>query len=207
MLRGWPCRSRVGHWQADAGAQSSRLMGGWLRGDSQSPSNCPLGRRVLGMLLQRERFKRLGNDFATASPASIDARMAGCFSGLVLLVERRTGADFYVIAAPKECHGPPSFDEFGTCHSAVSCRQAWDFAQMACDLCRRRPAGARFARRGPSDDGHGDRGLVRLRVALRMQPETASSTLPCRLIRDFDLTRCAVDARELLLCVAGMATT
>ena len=109
-----PCRSKMarlralGHWQVDAGAQSSRLVGGWLRGDSQSPSNCPLGRRVLGMVLQRERFKRLGNDFATASPASIDARMAGCFSGLVLLVERRTGADFYVIAAPKECHGPPS---------------------------------------------------------------------------------------------------
>ena len=85
----------------------------FLRGDGQTPSNCPLSRRMLGVLLQRKRFEGLGNDFASASPASIDARMIRGFSGLILLVELRTNADFYVIAAPKECHGSPSFDEFG----------------------------------------------------------------------------------------------
>ena len=76
----------------------------FLRGDGQPPSNCPLSRRVLGMVLQRKRFGGLGNDFASASAASIDAGVVGCFAGLVLLVELRTDADFYVIAAPKERH-------------------------------------------------------------------------------------------------------
>ena len=75
-----------------------------LRGDGQSPSNCPLSRRVLGVVLRRKRFRGLGNDFASASAAPIDARMDGCFSGLVLLVELRAVADFYVIAAPEERH-------------------------------------------------------------------------------------------------------
>jgi hypothetical protein len=61
------------------------------------------------MVLQRKRFGGLGNDFAAASAASIDAWMAGCFSGLVLLVELRTVADFDVIAAPEERHRSPSF--------------------------------------------------------------------------------------------------
>jgi hypothetical protein len=80
----------------------------FLRGDGQPPSNCPLSRRVLGMVLQRKRCGGLGNDFASASAASIDARMVGFFSGLVLLVELRTVADFYVVAAPEERHGSPS---------------------------------------------------------------------------------------------------
>ena len=78
-----------------------------LRGDGQSPANCPLSRRVPGVALQRKRFGGLGNDFASASAASIDARMVRCFSRLVLLVELRTAADFYVIAAPEERHGSP----------------------------------------------------------------------------------------------------
>jgi hypothetical protein len=81
----------------------------FLRSDGQSPSNCPLRRRVLGVVLYRKRSRGLGNDFASASAASIDARIVRCFAGLVLLVELRTDADFYVIAAPKERHGSSSF--------------------------------------------------------------------------------------------------
>jgi hypothetical protein len=80
-----------------------------LRRDGQPPSNCPLSRRVPGVVLQRKRFGGLGNDFASASAASIDAWMVRCFSGLVLFVELRTAADFYVIAAPEERHRSPSF--------------------------------------------------------------------------------------------------
>ena len=80
-----------------------------LRRDGQPPSNCPLSRRVPGVVLQRKRFGGLGNDFASASAASIDARMVGCFSGPVLLVELRTAADFYVIAPPEERHRSSSF--------------------------------------------------------------------------------------------------
>jgi hypothetical protein len=57
------------------------------------------------MFLQRERSGGLGNDFTSACPASIDAGMDRRLSGLVFLVELRTDADFYVIAAPEECHG------------------------------------------------------------------------------------------------------
>src|SRR6188508_2277104 len=80
-----------------------------LRGDGQSPANCPLSRRVPGVALQRKRFGGLGNDFASASAASIDARMVRCFSRLVLLVELRTAADFDVIAPPEERHRSSSF--------------------------------------------------------------------------------------------------
>jgi len=81
---------------------------------------------MLVVFLQRQRFKGLGNDFASASPASIDARMVGGFSGLILPVELRTDADFYVIAAPKECHGSPSFDEFArlTCGFVAAVRRS-----------------------------------------------------------------------------------
>ena len=81
----------------------------FLVGDGQSPSNCPLSWRVLGVVLRRKRSEGFGNDFASASAASIDARMVRCFSGRILLVELRTDADFYVIAAPKDRHGFPSF--------------------------------------------------------------------------------------------------
>ena len=81
----------------------------FLCGDGQSPANSPLSRRVPGVVLQRKRLRGLGNDFASTSAASIDAGMVRCFSGLVLLVELRTDADFYVIAAPKDRHGSPSF--------------------------------------------------------------------------------------------------
>jgi hypothetical protein len=56
--------------------------------------------------------------------------MARRFSGLVLLVELRTDADFYVIAALEECHGSPSFAELDAGNSAVFCRKTWDSAQM-----------------------------------------------------------------------------
>jgi hypothetical protein len=91
------------------GAITSRLVRFFLGGDGQSPSNCPLSRRMPGVVLQRQRFGGLGDDFASASAAAIDTRMVGCFSGLVLLVELRTAADFYVIAAPEERHRSPSF--------------------------------------------------------------------------------------------------
>jgi hypothetical protein len=61
------------------------------------------------VFLERERFAGLGNDFTPASPASIDAGMDRRFSGLVLLVELGTDADFYVMAPPEECHGSLSF--------------------------------------------------------------------------------------------------
>jgi hypothetical protein len=109
-LRETASSTLLGYWCADAGTQLfARLVWFWLRGDSQTPSNYPLSWRMLGVFLQRERFEGLGNDFASAAPASIDARMARCFSGPILFVERRTDADFYVIAAPKERHDhPPS---------------------------------------------------------------------------------------------------
>jgi hypothetical protein len=66
---------------------------------------------MLGMVLKRQRLKRFGNDFASASLASINPGMARRFSGSIFLVELRTDADFYVIAAPKERHGRPSFDK------------------------------------------------------------------------------------------------
>src|SRR3954467_793091 len=88
---------------------SAGLVWFFLRGDGQTPSNCPLSRRVLGVVLQGKRLEGLGNDFASASTASIDARMVRRFSGLIFLVEIPTDADFYVIAAPKERHGSPSF--------------------------------------------------------------------------------------------------
>jgi hypothetical protein len=52
------------------------------------------------------------------------------FAGPVFLVELRTDADFYVIAAPEECHGSLSFAEFSASNSAVSCGKTWDSAQM-----------------------------------------------------------------------------
>jgi hypothetical protein len=100
-----------------------------LRGDSQSPSNDPLSRCVPGVFLERERFAGLGNDFTPASPASIDAGMERRFSGLVLLVELGTDADFYVMAPPEECHGSRSFAEFDASNSTVTRGQTWDSAQ------------------------------------------------------------------------------
>jgi hypothetical protein len=84
-----------------------------LRSDSQSPSNCPLRGRVPGVFVQRKWLGGIGNSFTSAPEASIDASSDGRFSGLVLLVELRTDADFYVVATLEECHGSPSFaDEF-----------------------------------------------------------------------------------------------
>ncbi|MGE3779828.1 MAG: hypothetical protein AB7F89_21755 [Pirellulaceae bacterium] len=105
-----------------------------LRGDGQSPSNDPLSRCVPGVFLRRERFGGVGNDFTPASPASIDAGMDGRFSGPVFPVELRADADFYVIAAPEECHGSLSFAEFGASNSAVAGTQAWDFAQTIAEI-------------------------------------------------------------------------
>src|SRR5258708_5205663 len=99
-----------------------------LRGNSQPPSNCPLSRRMLGVFLQRKRLEGVGNDFGPASLAPIDAGMPRCFSGPILLVELRTDADFDVVAAPKQCHESPSFDDFGASVSAVPCKQMWDIA-------------------------------------------------------------------------------
>ncbi len=87
-----------------------------LRGDSQSPSNCTLSRRVPGVFVQRKWFRGVGNCFTSAPAASIDASSEGRFSGLVLPVEFRTNADFYVIATLEECHGSP--------HSQMSSRLA-----------------------------------------------------------------------------------
>ena len=92
-------------------ARTVRLVRFLLRGDSQSPSNCALSRQVPGVLVQRKRFRGVGDCFAATPGASIDARSDGRFSGLILLVELRTDADFYVIAAPKERHGRRSFNE------------------------------------------------------------------------------------------------
>jgi hypothetical protein len=65
------------------------------------------------MFVQRKWFRGVGNYFTSAPAASIDARSDGRFSGLILLVEFRTDADFYVVATLEECHGSPSFaDEF-----------------------------------------------------------------------------------------------
>ena len=84
-----------------------------LRSDSQSPSNCTLSRRVPGVFVQRKWSGGVGNGLTSAPAASIDASSDGRFSGLVLLVELRTDADFYVVAMLEECHGSPSFaDEF-----------------------------------------------------------------------------------------------
>ena len=128
-----------------------------LRSDSQSPSNCTLSRRVLGVFVQRKWSGGVGNYFTSAPAASIDAGPDRRFSGLVLLVELRTDADFYVVATLEERHGSPSVvDElknFATRSgwktsaltvgrgsprrsqpggSAVACRQRWDSAQMIC---------------------------------------------------------------------------
>jgi hypothetical protein len=61
------------------------------------------------MFVQRKWLGGVGNCFTSAPAASIDARSDGRFSGFIFLVELRTDADFYVIAAPKERHGIPSF--------------------------------------------------------------------------------------------------
>jgi len=95
--------------QTSSANASARRVGFLLRGDGKSPANWPLSRRVPGVVLRRKRFEGLGNDFASAPMASIDARMGGRFSGRILLVELRTEADFYVVAAPKDRHGSPSF--------------------------------------------------------------------------------------------------
>jgi hypothetical protein len=101
--------SAAGHCAKSFTSAIPRLVEAVLRGDSQSPSNDPLSRCVPGVFLERERFAGLGNDFTPASPASIDAGMDRRFSGLVLLVELGTDADFYVMAPPEECHGSLSF--------------------------------------------------------------------------------------------------
>jgi hypothetical protein len=84
-----------------------------LRSNSQSPSNCPLSPRVPGVFVQRQWSGAVGNGLTSAPAASIDASSDGRFSGLVLLVELRTDADFYVVATLEERHGSPSVaDEF-----------------------------------------------------------------------------------------------
>ena len=60
---------------------SGRSVGVVPRGDSQSPSNCSLSRRVPGVFVQWERFGGLGNDFTSASPASVDAEWTGVSPG------------------------------------------------------------------------------------------------------------------------------
>jgi len=65
-----------------------------------------------GVFLRRERLIGLGHDLTSTSPASIDARMEGCFVRLVLLVELRTDTDFYVIAAPEQRHESSSFADY-----------------------------------------------------------------------------------------------
>jgi hypothetical protein len=108
----WACCSlRAAETRRSVGRpnNSARSVGFGPRGDSKSPANYPLSRRVPGVFVQRERSGGLGNDFTSASPASIDAGMERRLSGPVFLVELRTDADFYVIAAPEECHGSLSF--------------------------------------------------------------------------------------------------
>jgi hypothetical protein len=61
------------------------------------------------VFVRRKWFGGVGNYFTSAPAASIDTRSDGRFSGLVLLVELRTDADFYVVATLEECHGSPSF--------------------------------------------------------------------------------------------------
>jgi hypothetical protein len=92
-----------------AETQAPSLVRFLLRSDSQSPSNCTLSRRVPGVFVQRKWPRSVGNGFASAAPASIDARPDGCFSGRILLVELRTDADFHVVATLEECHGSPLF--------------------------------------------------------------------------------------------------
>jgi hypothetical protein len=86
-----------------------RLVRFLLRGDSQSPSNVTLSRRVPGVFFQRKWFGGVGNDFTAAPAASIDTRPDGRFSGPILLVEFRADADFHVVATLEECHGSPLF--------------------------------------------------------------------------------------------------
>ena len=81
-----------------------RLVRFLLRGDSQSPSNRALRRRVPGVFVQRKRSRGIGNGFTSAAAASIDARPEGRLSGLILPVELRTDADFHVVATLEECH-------------------------------------------------------------------------------------------------------
>jgi hypothetical protein len=111
-------------------AVSVRLVRLLLRSDGKPPSNCPLSRRVPGVFVQRKRFRGVGNCFTSAPAASIDARSEGRFSGLIFLVELRTDADFYIVAALEECHRRPSFAELTARNSAVSGRQAWDSAHI-----------------------------------------------------------------------------
>ena len=134
-----------------------RLVRFLLRGDSQSPSNVTLSRRVRGVFVQGKWPGGVGNDFTAAPAASIDTRPDGRFSGPILLVEFRTDADFHVVATLEECHGSPLFvdDLEARCrrwlenigprpsdagrqgglnagHRAVSCKRTWDSAQTIC---------------------------------------------------------------------------
>lgn len=94
---------------ASVARSSTCLVRFVLYGDSQSPSYWPLRRRMLRVLLYRKRFRALGNNLASTSPASIDSRMDRRFSGFIHLVELRADADLYVIAAPEQRHRrPPS---------------------------------------------------------------------------------------------------
>jgi hypothetical protein len=61
------------------------------------------------MFPQRQRLGGVGDDFTSASPASIDARMLGRISRTILPVEVRTDADFHIVAAPEECHRSSSW--------------------------------------------------------------------------------------------------
>jgi hypothetical protein len=134
-----------------------RLVRFRLRSDSQAPSNGALSWRVPGVLVQRKWFRGVGNCFTSTPAASIDARSEGRFSGLIFLVELRTDADFYVVAAPEECHRRPSFAELNAGNSAVSCRQAWDSAHMS---SRTRQKGTSAAHRPYGPAAHRLSGLM-----------------------------------------------
>jgi hypothetical protein len=68
------------------------------------------------VFVQRKRSGGVGHDFTAAAAASIDTRTDGRFSGLILLVELRTDADFHVVATLEECHGSPLFvDDLEAC--------------------------------------------------------------------------------------------
>ncbi len=95
------------------------------------------------MFVKRERPRGIGNGFAAASTAPIDARMGGRLSGSILLVELRTNADLDVIAALKECHGSLSAAE-SSANSSAGCRRwTWHSAQTIHSFRLERHAKAR----------------------------------------------------------------
>ena len=140
-----------------------------LRGDSQPPSNRPLSGQVPGVFVHRKRLGGIGDGFTTTPAASIDAGSAGRVSGLILLVELRTDADFYVVATLEECHESPSF--VVAAEHRPYCRTPVAKAISAQEIAR------------PPADG-------------REIPHKWSAGLLCRLVFDFDLARRAGGARN-----------